>query len=200
MAEEFILLDNYNVSGNVQQRDISGPMLQLLRIILRRIWGCSEATLIPDWCAGLCSSASLGYATSHGKSVKIYGEASVPVFDKNLKWTDILQQISEWRKDWISNYTISNQWRKYSARPILHLVTMSFWCDACWCINKRTKWLWEDAGDQLLNWWYRITNDHTGGTRPGLPTPRAMVADNDLALGRIVEALQKQILESTVFL
>ncbi|HEV8059026.1 MAG TPA: alkaline phosphatase family protein, partial [Gemmataceae bacterium] len=33
--------------------------------------------------------------------------------------------------------------------------------------------------------------DHTEGTRPNFPTPRAMVADNDLALGRIVEALSK---------
>ena len=33
--------------------------------------------------------------------------------------------------------------------------------------------------------------DHTSGTRPGLPTPAAAVADNDLALGRIVEALSK---------
>ena len=36
-----------------------------------------------------------------------------------------------------------------------------------------------------------LPNDHTGGTRPGLPTPRAMVADNDLALGQIVEAVSK---------
>jgi YVTN family beta-propeller protein len=33
--------------------------------------------------------------------------------------------------------------------------------------------------------------DHTSGTRPNAPTPRAMVADNDLALGRAVEALSK---------
>jgi YVTN family beta-propeller protein len=31
--------------------------------------------------------------------------------------------------------------------------------------------------------------DHTSGTRPNAPTPRAMVADNDLALGRIVEGI-----------
>ncbi|MFL5518588.1 MAG: hypothetical protein ACJ8DJ_20725, partial [Gemmatimonadales bacterium] len=31
--------------------------------------------------------------------------------------------------------------------------------------------------------------DHTMGTRPDSPTPRAMLADNDLALGRIVEAV-----------
>jgi DNA-binding beta-propeller fold protein YncE len=34
-----------------------------------------------------------------------------------------------------------------------------------------------------------LPNDHTAGVSVGKPTPRAMVADNDLALGRIVEAL-----------
>ena len=36
-----------------------------------------------------------------------------------------------------------------------------------------------------------MTADHTNGTRPGSPTPRAMVADDDLALGRIVEGISK---------
>jgi hypothetical protein len=35
----------------------------------------------------------------------------------------------------------------------------------------------------------RFPNDHTGGTRPGKPTPKASVADNDLAVGRAVEAV-----------
>jgi DNA-binding beta-propeller fold protein YncE len=35
----------------------------------------------------------------------------------------------------------------------------------------------------------RLGNDHTAGTRPGGPTPKASVADNDLAVGRIVEAI-----------
>ncbi len=34
-----------------------------------------------------------------------------------------------------------------------------------------------------------LPNDHTSGTRPGRPTPDAAVADNDLALGQIVEAI-----------
>ena len=33
--------------------------------------------------------------------------------------------------------------------------------------------------------------NHTNGTEPGWPTPRASVADNDLALGRIVEGISK---------
>jgi len=35
----------------------------------------------------------------------------------------------------------------------------------------------------------RLPNDHTAGTRPGGPTPRSSVADNDLAVGRAVEAV-----------
>ena len=34
-----------------------------------------------------------------------------------------------------------------------------------------------------------LPNDHTSGTKPGMPTPRAAVADNDLALGKVVEAI-----------
>ena len=33
--------------------------------------------------------------------------------------------------------------------------------------------------------------NHTSGTLPGRPSPEAMVADNDLALGRIVEAVSR---------
>ena len=35
----------------------------------------------------------------------------------------------------------------------------------------------------------RLPNDHTAGTRPGGPTPKASVADNDLAIGRAVDAI-----------
>jgi len=46
-----------------------------------------------------------------------------------------------------------------------------------------------------------LYDDHTEGTSPGFPTPRAAVADNDLALGRIVEAISrsKYWKESAIF-
>jgi DNA-binding beta-propeller fold protein YncE len=34
-----------------------------------------------------------------------------------------------------------------------------------------------------------LPDDHTGGTRPGWPRPAASVADNDLAVGRVVDAV-----------
>jgi YVTN family beta-propeller protein len=47
----------------------------------------------------------------------------------------------------------------------------------------------------------RLGNDHTAGTRPGARTPRAMVAENDVALGRVVEAISRSRFwkESAIF-
>ncbi len=47
-----------------------------------------------------------------------------------------------------------------------------------------------EAADTLPNlvilW---LPNDHTSATKPGSPTPEAQVADNDLAVGQVVEAV-----------
>lgn len=40
---------------------------------------------------------------------------------------------------------------------------------------------------QFVEMW--LPNDHTGGTRVGKPSPRASIADNDLAVGRVVDAV-----------
>ncbi len=46
----------------------------------------------------------------------------------------------------------------------------------------------------------RLPNDHTAGTRPGSPTPKSSVADNDLAIGRAVEAVSHSpFWDSTAF-
>jgi DNA-binding beta-propeller fold protein YncE len=53
-----------------------------------------------------------------------------------------------------------------------------------WVANK------EQGKDTMPNFvMLRLGNDHTAGTRPGGPTPKASVADNDLAVGRAVEAI-----------
>ena len=59
-------------------------------------------------------------------------------------------------------------------------------------LNHLKGWLADGAqgNDTMPNFiMLRLGNDHTAGTRPGGPTPRASVADNDLAVGRAVEAI-----------
>ncbi len=46
------------------------------------------------------------------------------------------------------------------------------------------------SGEQLPQFvLLRLPDDHTAGTKAGMPTPNASVADNDLAVGRVVEAV-----------
>jgi hypothetical protein len=51
--------------------------------------------------------------------------------------------------------------------------------------------VWEKKGELPDLLYVFLPCNHTVGTRPGYPTPRAMVADNDLALGRIVEGVSR---------
>jgi YVTN family beta-propeller protein len=50
---------------------------------------------------------------------------------------------------------------------------------------------WEKKGDWPDFLMLFLPQDHGSGTKPGVPTHRAHMADNDLALGRVVEAITK---------
>jgi DNA-binding beta-propeller fold protein YncE len=50
---------------------------------------------------------------------------------------------------------------------------------------------WETAGKMPNLILLQLPSNHTHGTRAGSSTPKAMVADNDLALGQVVEGLSK---------
>lgn len=50
---------------------------------------------------------------------------------------------------------------------------------------------WETGGTMPALQIVYLPRDHTAGARAGSATPKAMVADNDLALGRIVEGLSR---------
>jgi hypothetical protein len=49
----------------------------------------------------------------------------------------------------------------------------------------------EEKGEMPQLTILRLPNDHTSGTKAGTPTPTAYLADNDLALGRVAEAVSK---------
>ena len=50
---------------------------------------------------------------------------------------------------------------------------------------------WAQSGQMPTLQIVRLPNDHTEGAKAGAFTPRAYMADNDLALGRVVEGLSK---------
>ncbi|MFD2571278.1 bifunctional YncE family protein/alkaline phosphatase family protein [Spirosoma soli] len=141
------------------------------------------------------------HALDHGKSVRIYGEACFTEFDESLKWADIYQKyLKKEPFDFKNTSTISR------VRPILSQdypgyddpkINDQLRADAFIREIKHYEQLPGDSLPELMI--LALPNDHTAGTTPGFPTPRAMVADNDLALGKIMEALtHSRFWESTV--
>jgi YVTN family beta-propeller protein len=134
-------------------------------------------------------------ALAHGKTVCDFGE-----FTTDAK---------HWKSSWSTNVTFLNAWRDfiggsnaiaYSSEPDIEalrpfIVTNTVGWDLSvpdvWRAAQFIKDLKQfEAADNLPNlvilW---LPNDHTSATKTNFPTPAAMVADNDLAMGQVVEAV-----------
>jgi hypothetical protein len=140
-------------------------------------------------------------ALANNKKVRIYGEAAVPVFPKKTTWTDIYEAYKKGE-----TVPFTNKTTIYPVRKILSEDYPSFGNHEFPDVVRAAAFIKElngyekMDGDQMPELMIMaLPNDHTNGTKPGLPTPRAYVADNDLALGRIVEAVSKsKFWENTV--
>jgi YVTN family beta-propeller protein len=134
-------------------------------------------------------------ARAHGKTVCDFGE-----FTTDAK---------HWKSSGSTNVTFLDAWRDFNGgsnaivyscqpdiealRPFIMTNTIGWDLDVpdVWRAAQFIKSLKQfEAADNLPNlvivW---LPNDHTSATKAGCPTPAAMVADNDLAMGRIVEAV-----------
>lgn len=204
LCEEFILLDNFHVSGKCSAEGHQWTDASIVTDYIEknvRAWFRSYAHVQTDALVYAPTGFLWDNAIRNNKSVRIYGEAAIPVLDNKLKWTDIYKKYMNDEKIEFYNHTtidpvkpvLSQTYPSYGS----HEFTDVMRADA---LIKDLKDCESMSGDQLPELMIvALPNDHTGGTRPGLPTPRAMVADNDLALGRIVEAFSKsRFWENTV--
>lgn len=130
-------------------------------------------------------------ALDHGKTVRIYGEACETEYNPKLKWADLYKQYTDQQKpDWYNKTTIAR------IIPIIHPTFPD--CDNLVFSDQQRadifieEWKQFEQDNRLPNLVIlSLPNDHSAGTSPGFPTPNAMVADNDLAVGRIVEMISK---------
>ncbi|MGA2407248.1 MAG: bifunctional YncE family protein/alkaline phosphatase family protein [Bacteroidales bacterium] len=204
LSEEFILLDNFHVSGKCSAEGHQWTDASIVTDYIEknmRAWFRSYAHVQTDALVYAPTGFIWDNATNHGKSARIFGEASVPILDKNLKWADIYKKYMNGEKVEFTNYTTIEPVKK-----ILSQTYPSYGNHEFSDVMRADAFIKElndydaMAGDQLPELMVvALPNDHTAGIRPGSPTPRAMVADNDLALGRIVEAFSKsRFWENTV--
>jgi YVTN family beta-propeller protein len=194
LARDFVLMDNYYASGKSSAEGHQWTDAAMVTDYVERnvrAWFRSYPHVQNDALVYSKQGFIWNNALDHGKTVRVYGETATPELDKNLTWTKIYQQWKDGKPlEFTNNTTISR------VRPILapgypgydtHIINDQVRADA---FIKELKEYEAKPGDQWPQLMVlALPADHTGGLKPGLPTPRAMVADNDLALGRIVEAV-----------
>jgi YVTN family beta-propeller protein len=204
LAEEFILLDNFHSSGKCSAEGHQWTDASIVTDYIEknmRAWFRSYPHVQTDALVYAPTGFLWDNATSHGRSVRIYGEASYPVFEEDMTWSNVYNLYKNGNKVAFANKTTIEPVNKILSQSYPsygnHEFSDAMRADAL--IRELNDFEAMD-GDHLPELMIvALPNDHTNGTRPGYPTPRAFVADNDYALGRIVEAFSKsRFWENTV--
>ncbi|MDQ2752980.1 MAG: alkaline phosphatase family protein [Bacteroidota bacterium] len=194
LSRSFSLLDDYYASGKSSAEGhqwtdaamVSDYVEKNVRAWFRSYPHRQEDALVYNKAGFIWNNA-----LDHGKRVRIFGEACKTWFDTKMNWFDIYNKyINHDSLSFTNTTTIAR------ITPIIHPHFPD--CD---------NFIFTDQirADDFINEWKEyenkqgdnlpdlmivsLPNDHTAGTSPDFPTPRAMVADNDLALGRIVQTI-----------
>lgn len=196
LARDFLLLDNYYASGKCSAEGHSWTNAAIVTDYVEknvRAWFRSYPHVLADAMVYNKEGFIWNNALDHGKTVRIYGEACKPVWKGATGWEAIYQNHLDGKQAEFENTTTISR-----VRPILSQTYPGYGgpnvpdqlrSDA---FIKELNAFEKMPGDQLPQLMIlALPADHTVGTREGNPTPRAMVADNDLALGQIIEALTK---------
>jgi len=204
LTSVFSLMDNYYASGKSSAEGHQWADAAMVSDYIEknvRAWFRSYPHRQEDALVYNKSGFIWNNALDHGKKVRIYGEACLTHYDKTLKWLDIYKAYLDHKDQGFTNSTTIAR-----IRPIISPVYPD--CDNFIFTDQLRADIfindWKEcerqAGDILPDLMVvSLPNDHTAGTSPDFPTPRAMVADNDLATGRIVDAItHSRFWDSTV--
>jgi hypothetical protein len=181
LARDFVLLDNFYVESEVSADGHEWSMGAYATDFVEKMWplnyGHNKLKKYPYPSEGALAVAQPagGYiwdrAREAGVSYRSFGEfvsnGRTPKQPTTTRVSALKGHFDEWYRSFDMDYPDQQRADRYIAEL------------------KR----FEAEGDMPRLQIVRLPNDHTEGTTPGKPTPAAYVADNDLALGRVVEAL-----------
>jgi len=193
LARQFVLLDNYYCNG-VNSSDGHQWAIQ----------GITTPYHEKDFSSGRCAYdfgtdplcyAGCGFIWDHllrkGISFRNFGETDLAEVTKGKNWIDIYdawkdKSDSIWYK---CSYQMGSLEKYSDLRFPGWNLTITDQVRADWFIKALQEY--EAKGNLPEFIILYLPNDHTSGYGEGNPTPRAYVADNDLATGRVIEALTK---------
>jgi len=195
LAREFVLLDNFYATGG-NSADGHQWLTQANEVAYCLWPGYAGRSYPFDGSDPLAYSSSgflWDYALARGKSVRIYGEyAGIMRNPTALDRPGLL-------KRWKNGDDLTTQWSvRAPIEPMNKILAAQYptYTNAIPDVVRAQIFLkdvaaWERDGKMPNLTLVQLPSDHTYGTSPGTSTPKAMVADNDLALGQIVERLTK---------
>jgi YVTN family beta-propeller protein len=194
LSREFVTLDNFYATGG---NSASGHQwLTQANEVSYTIWPGYEGRSYPFDGSDPLAYAARGFiwdaALAQRKSVAVFGE-----YAPRLGW-DQLGRV-DMLKRWQAGDSFAAAWNTRSPIPPLDGVLVRDFPAYTMAVpdvvraRRFIKTLdgYVAAGKMPNLTLVQLPSNHTSGTTPGMTSPKAMVADNDLALGQIVEALSK---------
>ncbi len=185
LAREFVLLDNFYVEGEVSADGHQWSMGAYANDFVEKVWPLGYRGSI---------LGKLNRYPSEGS----YGEIERPA--GGYIWDRCAEAKVSYRSygEWIENGKKPGDPGKARVKTLEgHFDPLFRGYDLDYTDVKRAERFLEELarfereGSMPQFIVLRLPNDHTSGTKVGMPTPLAMVADNDLALGMVVEGVSK---------
>jgi DNA-binding beta-propeller fold protein YncE len=185
LARQFVLLDNFYCDGEVSAEGHEWSMGAYCTDFVKKVW-------------------PLSYRGSPTKNLKIY--PSEGQFDDIARpaggylWDRCAAAKVTYRSygEWVENGKTLKDPAKPRVKALEGHIDPDFraWDMDYPDVKRAERFIdelrrLEKEGDMPRLSIVRLPNDHTFGTKPGKLTPTAMVAENDLALGLLVEAVSQ---------
>lgn len=195
LAREFVLLDNFMVNGEVSADGHQWLTQAMTSAYIERSQPAGWPRSYPYTGDDPLAFAHTGFiwnnAQVHGLSYRLFGEFTSGVAGHGRSWTDYYQAAQAG--------TIDPAVRSASSIASLNSAVESSYPSFALNIPDSYRAMvfldrlaaFERTGELPNLSIIQLPANHTAGTTPGLPAPASMVADNDLALGRIVEAISR---------
>lgn len=206
LAEKYVILDNFHTGGAISFDGHPWLMQSFVSDYTERAFAASPRGYAWNMADAL-TVAPTGFfwqGAARTPTLRIYGE-----FCEGAQWDPKANKVADMNegqfRDWSANWKLYKEGKllgmvaSRSGVPALQKYIDEHFPEDDTAITDQVRadeFLRELAGFEKSGMMPQLsvmtlTSDHTNGTRPGSPTPRAMVADDDLALGRIVEGLSR---------
>jgi len=199
LAEEFVLLDNFYCSGAISADGHQWTDEAYVTDYVEKAFGGWPRSYPHEGKDALAYAGS-GFlwdnALARGRTLRVYGE----FVSGKVRWKDSVRRSSPTFSDVYRDFLAQSGRIEICATPTIKTLE-PYVCSRSIGfpltvpdVHRAEQFVrelraFEREGELPNLMFMALPQDHTSGTKPGYPTPAASVADNDLALGRVVEAV-----------